>query len=147
MHRVACLHSLYGAQYECVSKTFRTGRLERELQMVQLSTTRCSCIAILWVSLVSFAAITLRVASQRVFIVYFDIDSAQKILDTPSYLSVYGCESVWEQRRISRPGRGGGGDKWLEKNLQKVQLHNVYSSPNIFMWSNEAACGDSQYSD
>jgi hypothetical protein len=27
-----------------VSKSFRTGRLERELQMVQLSATRCSCI-------------------------------------------------------------------------------------------------------
>jgi hypothetical protein len=34
-------------QYEGVSKSFRTGRLERELQMVQLSATRCSCIAIL----------------------------------------------------------------------------------------------------
>jgi hypothetical protein len=31
----------------CVSKSFRTGRLERELQMVQLSATRCSFIAIL----------------------------------------------------------------------------------------------------
>jgi hypothetical protein len=40
-------------------KSFRTGRLERELQMVQLSATLCSCIAILWVSLVSFVAITL----------------------------------------------------------------------------------------
>jgi len=30
-----------------VSKSFRTGCLERELQMVQLSATRCSCIAIL----------------------------------------------------------------------------------------------------
>jgi hypothetical protein len=37
--------------------------------MVQLSANRCSCIAILWVSLVSFAAITLCVASQQVFIV------------------------------------------------------------------------------
>jgi hypothetical protein len=37
--------------------------------MVQLSATKCSCIAILRVSLVSFAAITLCVASQRVFIV------------------------------------------------------------------------------
>jgi hypothetical protein len=37
---------------------------ERELQMVQLSATRCSCIAILGVILVSFAAITLCVASQ-----------------------------------------------------------------------------------
>jgi hypothetical protein len=33
--------------YEGVSKSFRTGRLERELQMVQLSAIKCSCIAIL----------------------------------------------------------------------------------------------------
>jgi hypothetical protein len=52
--------------------------------MVQLSATRCSCIAILWISLVSFAAITLCVAPQRVFIfVYFFIDSVRKLLDTP----------------------------------------------------------------
>jgi len=55
--------------YEGVSKNFRTGHLERELQMVELSTTKCSCIAILWVSLVNFTAITLYVAPQRVFIV------------------------------------------------------------------------------
>jgi hypothetical protein len=60
-------YSLY--KFEDVCKIFRTGRLERELQMIQLSATRCSCIAIMWVSLVSFAAITLCVASQRVFIV------------------------------------------------------------------------------
>jgi hypothetical protein len=71
------------------AKSFRTGRLERELQMVQLSTTRCSCIAIVWVSLVSFAVITICVTSQRVFIivsVYFVIDSVRKLLDTPSYI-------------------------------------------------------------
>jgi hypothetical protein len=39
--------------------------------MVQLSATRCSCIAIMLVSLVSFAAITLYVASEGVFIVVF----------------------------------------------------------------------------
>jgi hypothetical protein len=33
--------------YEGVSKTFRTGHLERELQMVQLSSTGCNRIAIL----------------------------------------------------------------------------------------------------
>jgi hypothetical protein len=45
--------------------------------MVQLSATRCSCNAILSLSLVSFAAITLFVASQRVFIVvYFVIDTS-----------------------------------------------------------------------
>jgi hypothetical protein len=76
--------------YEGVTKSFRTGRLERKLQMVQLSATRYSYIAILWVSQVSFAAITLCVASQRVFIVvsvYFVIDSVRKLLDTPSYIS------------------------------------------------------------
>jgi hypothetical protein len=57
-----------GYTHEGVSKSFRTGRLGREMQMVQLSATRCSCIAILLVSLVSFAAITLCVACQRVFI-------------------------------------------------------------------------------
>jgi hypothetical protein len=75
--------------YEGVSKCFRTGRLERELQTVQFSATRCSYIAILWVSLVSFAAITICVTSQRDFIiidvVYFFIDSIRKLLDTPSY--------------------------------------------------------------
>jgi len=30
--------------YECVSKSFRTGRLELELQMIKLSATRCSFI-------------------------------------------------------------------------------------------------------
>jgi uncharacterized membrane protein len=54
--------------------------------MVQLSATGCSCIIILRVSLVKFAAITLCVASQRVFIVvYFVIDSVRKLLVTPSY--------------------------------------------------------------
>jgi len=61
--------------YEGVPKIFRTRRLKRELQMVQLFATKCNCIAIVWVSLVSFAVITLCVASQRVFIavvvVYF----------------------------------------------------------------------------
>jgi hypothetical protein len=58
--------------------------------MAQLSATRCSCIAILWVSLVSFATITLYAASQRVFIFVFDffIDSVRKLLDTPSYSEV-----------------------------------------------------------
>jgi hypothetical protein len=49
-------------RYEGVSKSFRTGRLDRELQMIELSATRCSCIAILWVSLVSYAAITFCIA-------------------------------------------------------------------------------------
>jgi hypothetical protein len=75
-------------EYEYVSKSFRTGRLERELQMVQFSATTCSYIAILCVSLVIFAAMTLYVASRRVFIVvvYFVFDSVRKLLDTLSYI-------------------------------------------------------------
>jgi hypothetical protein len=67
-----------------------TACLELELQMVQLSATRCSCIAILWVSLVSFAAITLCVTSQRVLIVvsvYFVIDSVRKLWIHPHMFS------------------------------------------------------------
>jgi hypothetical protein len=74
--------------YKGVSKSFRTGHLEQELQMVQLSATRYSCIAILWVSLVSFATITLCIDSQQVFIVvsvYFVIDSLRELLDTSLY--------------------------------------------------------------
>jgi len=44
--------------------------------LAQLSATMCSRIAIFWVILVSFAAVTLCAASQRVFvIVYFVINS------------------------------------------------------------------------
>jgi hypothetical protein len=59
----------WNGQYEGVSKSLRIGCLERELQMVQLSATRCSCVAILCVSLSNFTAIILCVASQRVFVV------------------------------------------------------------------------------
>jgi hypothetical protein len=84
--------------YESVSESFRTGRLEGELQVAQLSATSCSFIAILWVSLVSFAATTLCVASQYVFIVvvvYFVIDPVRKLLDTPLYVifTRHACES------------------------------------------------------
>jgi hypothetical protein len=77
------------------SKIFRTGRMERELQMVQLSATTCSCIAILWVSLVSFAVKTLCVASQQVFIIVdFVIDSVRKLLDIPSYASMQSSRNI-----------------------------------------------------
>jgi hypothetical protein len=82
--------------YEGVSKRFWTGRIEQELQMVQLSVTRCSCTAIFSVRLVSFATTTFCVASELVFIiivvvvvvvvvVYFVTDSVRKVLVTPSY--------------------------------------------------------------
>jgi hypothetical protein len=93
--------------YDGISKSFRTGGLERELQMIQLSATRCSCIAILWISLVSFAVNTLCVASQRAFIDvngYFVIDSVRNLLATLSYSHAY----VWRalctsQKDLNRP--------------------------------------------
>jgi hypothetical protein len=57
-------------------------------KMVELSATRCSYIAILWVSLMRSAAMTIYVASQRVIpnmSVYFFIDSVRKLLVTLSY--------------------------------------------------------------
>jgi len=51
-----------------VSRSFWTGCLEWELQMVQLSATRYSSITILWFSRVSFATINLCVASQHVLL-------------------------------------------------------------------------------
>jgi hypothetical protein len=97
-------HFLYFAgpthirDFEGVSKSFRTGRLGggRELQMVQLSAIRCSCVAILWVSLVSFAAIIFCVTSQWAVpkvSVYFVIDSVRKLLDTLSCKRVQRCEA------------------------------------------------------
>jgi hypothetical protein len=53
-----CIYIYIYKIHEGVYKSFRTGCLERKLQMVHLSATRCSCIAILWVSLVSFGGIT-----------------------------------------------------------------------------------------
>jgi len=85
----------YVCKYVCLNlrgliQNFRTGRLDLELQMVHLSAVRCSCIAILWVSLVSFAAVTLCVASQRVYnvvSVHFLIDSVRKIWIHPRIFS------------------------------------------------------------
>jgi hypothetical protein len=83
-NHIIALSTVWWNLYEGVSTSFRTGRPEREPQMVQLSATRCSCIAILWVSLLSFAAITLCVASQRVTAkvsLCLFIDSVRKLLD------------------------------------------------------------------
>jgi hypothetical protein len=48
---------------------------------------------------VSFASITLCVASQRVFIavvtVYFVIDSVRKLLDIPSYITLSASYLKW----------------------------------------------------
>jgi hypothetical protein len=101
-HSVRSTVSICSDKYEGVSKSFRTGHLERELQMVQLSATVCSCNAILWVSLVSFAAITLCVVSQWLIpkvSVYFVTDSLRKLLDTPLYMEP-GAESLFRSHYL-----------------------------------------------
>jgi hypothetical protein len=65
--------------------------MEPDLQIVKLSATRCSYIAVLWFSLVSFATISVCVASKQVFtvvvvvvvVVYFVIDTVRLLLDAP----------------------------------------------------------------
>jgi hypothetical protein len=117
-----CLRNL---KYVCVSKSFRTGRLGRELQMVQLSATKCNCIAILWVSLVSFAAIILCVASQWVFIVVvcFVINSVRKLWIHPrtikgdfTFTSTGSSSVIHTSHTEKQPGIGTGITKnsWIQ---------------------------------
>jgi hypothetical protein len=94
--------------YEGVSRSSGTGPLEQELQMVQLSATRFSCIAILWVSLVNFAAITLCVASQQVILnvsVYFVMTQSGNFwihsLIPNSVGMLYTVLLSWESHRLS----------------------------------------------
>jgi hypothetical protein len=108
-------------KYEVVFKSFWTGHLEQELQVVQLSATRCSCITILWVSLVSLAAITLCVASQWVFtVVYFVINSVQKLLDIPSYnirIATMLCGSIttaWHALRLWMKDMASSYGGWMQ---------------------------------
>jgi len=99
---VSCLDYEYILwQYTGVSKSFQIRRLEREQQMVQLSHTRCSCITIVSQS-VSFAAITLCVTSQWVFIVvvavYFVMIQSGNFWIHPRIwaISIICCILCWE---------------------------------------------------
>jgi hypothetical protein len=95
-------------------QSFRTGRLERELQMVKLSATAYGCITILWVSLVSFAAITPYVASQRLFIVgsvYFVTTQSGNFWIHPRMLdTVNSGRHIWNTRLFSV----GSAPMWLQ---------------------------------
>jgi hypothetical protein len=66
--------------------------------MVQLYATRCSYIAILWVSLAIFAAITLCVASQRAFIlvsVYFVMTQSGNFRIHPRIMKCFKLLASW----------------------------------------------------
>jgi len=79
--------------YEDVSKSFRTGYLERDCKWYSSLPLGAVVSLFLSVSLVSFAATALYIASERVFIfvsIYFFIDSVRNLLDTPSY-------NAWEE--------------------------------------------------
>jgi hypothetical protein len=116
--------------HEGVTKSFRTGRLERELQMVQLSATKCSCIAILWVSPMMFAAITICIASLQVFIiVYFVMTQSGNFWIHPYMLcSVVRIATRWTlpwTRHMARMSDTGNVYKILMgKPLSKFPLKN-----------------------
>jgi hypothetical protein len=79
--------------------------------MIRLSATLGAVAAILWVSLVSFAAITLCVASQRMFVVvYFVMDSVWMLLSAnrPTHLCPLRGVSGKELDPVSK--KGGGED-------------------------------------
>jgi hypothetical protein len=69
--------------------------------MVQLSATRCSCIAILWVSILSFAAIPFVLLLKECLCCLFLYDLFGKLLDTPSYVCIYIIHThinIWQLR-------------------------------------------------
>jgi hypothetical protein len=78
--------------YEGVSKSFRTDHLAQELQMIQLSAIRYSCIAILWVRLVIFATITLCIAS-GVFIVVVVVVVVYFVMTQSGNFWIHPCKS------------------------------------------------------
>jgi hypothetical protein len=133
-------------RYEGVSKSFRIGHLERELQMVHLTATRCSCFAVFWASVKRFATITLCVASQRVLLVviYFVIDSVRKLLVTPSYghkyesiiqidLKVVFEDMKWLSLKI-RPS-----NKCLWCRLKRPSFHTIFKDKYMRRWGLETA--------
>jgi hypothetical protein len=135
--------NIFCAKYECVFISFRTGRLERELQIVQLSVSRCSCTAILWVSLVSFAAITLCVVSQRVTPkvgVYFVIDSVRKLLNTPSNVSKWAQLVAWRYIKTVFSFSSAVGKRFVGNALcmsvcsltQHVRILHFFTLNNVF---------------
>jgi hypothetical protein len=75
------------SKYDGVSKSFRTGCLERELQMMHLSATRCSCIAMSQSSeFCRHNPLCCYSASVYCYKRIFRYDSVRKLLDTPSYI-------------------------------------------------------------
>jgi hypothetical protein len=78
---------------------------------------------------VSFTAVTLYVACQRVFIVvvvYFVIDSVRKLFDTPSRARVCVCVCARARARVYR----GSVIMYLE---QKTMLKYCFDLPKFFL--------------
>jgi hypothetical protein len=78
---------------------------------------------------VSFAAIILCVASQRVFVVvvYFVIDSVQKLLDTPShvfYLFTFVSASTDRSKRTTKNNVTVELESWCERIPLRIENCN-----------------------
>jgi hypothetical protein len=82
--------------------------------MVQLSATRCSCIAILWVSLMSFTAIAFYVASQWVFVLSLSTQSGNFLIHPCTLLPSTRRSSEWPLFRFS------------DQNIRISQLSHVF---------------------
>jgi hypothetical protein len=89
--------------------------------MVQLSVTKCTCIAILLVSLVSFAAITLCVKTVIFPVVLYGCETWSLTLREEHRLWVFENRVL---RRIFGPKRDEDGS-W--RKLHNDELHSLYS--------------------
>jgi hypothetical protein len=123
--------------------------------MLQLSATRCSCITILWVSLVSFAAITFCVTSQQVFIVvsmYFVIHAVRadrlttvglrpnslsrseaSITMSGSLALTFLSHERWEKKKQTAESREYESD-WKEMRALNTQYQQVYATHRTHGW-------------
>jgi len=84
------------AKYEGVSKSFWTGRLERELHMLQLSATMCSCVAILWGRHTPLCCVSVSVYYCCLFRYRLSPETYGYILVPVAYMAVV-CFLSWRQ--------------------------------------------------
>jgi hypothetical protein len=139
---ISHITSCYSVIRGCIQKFSDWPPGARTANGTALSATRCSCIAILWVRLVSFAAITLCVASQRVFIVvraYFVIDSVRKffgytVIYFPRHLSDVTCLWDWLVKLIGY-WRNCIRVQYLKSRSYSKPYRNEYAIPTRpFLW-------------
>jgi hypothetical protein len=102
--------------------------------MVQVCATRCSCIAILWIGLVSFAAITLCVVSWVFVVVYFVIIQSGNFW-------IYPRIKLWKPRDKAYSSDMEDWVTLIGLTLTTWQSLPPHTNRRSFAWSNPVAVG------